>query len=227
MLSHEQLIEKFNPENAAKGLSPEDQSIMQALTDAELKVLAQAYPNQPARKSYLVLYDKNVKPDQQLYALSTWQNLYNVRTTQQMKNLVPYNFRGGVSAGRAAKAQARRIPIAAPAAQRQVIDMTPKEAADELARAIQQPTNPVNENNERIAQELSEIPPQTPVPNPHGLAAHPTTTEDHLANTQTAPVIPAQPEAPKRGPDGKFASKPQAVTTDPNAPKDQQEQQIN
>lgn len=137
-LSKDQLIEKFNPENAAN-MTAEDLEIMRALTNDELKALAQAYPNQPVRKAYLILYDTSVKDQaRQLFPLSTWQNLFNVRVGQAMKNLIPWDFKKNLPNVKN-RATARRIPIAAPAQQRRIIDLTPQEAANELSQAIQNP----------------------------------------------------------------------------------------
>lgn len=133
-LSQAELLEKFNPANM-QNLTEEDKKIMRELTDAELKVLAQAYPNQPARRAYITLFNTQVQPDRQLFPLSTWQNLYNNRFIQKMKNLIPYDVPNNLKMTRQAL-RAQRVTIPAPAPGRRVIDMTPKEAAQELQKAL-------------------------------------------------------------------------------------------
>lgn len=155
-LSKDQLIEKFNPENAAN-MTAEDLEIMRALTNDELRVLAAAYPNQPVRKAYLILYDTSVKDQaRQLFPLSTWQNLFNVRVGQAMKNLIPWDFKKNLP-NMKNRATARRIPIAAPAQQRRIIDITPQEAANELSQAIQNPDINVTINPKTFAEQLSKV----------------------------------------------------------------------
>lgn len=130
-MTNEQLIVKFNPANAAS-ITPDDLKIMHELTDEQIDILAEAYPNQPSRKSYLRLYDQNLKPDKQLYQLSTWQNLRNVRKFSQKRNLIAYDFYQVV------KPQPRQAvtKVTPGKPQKIVVDMTAQEAADELRKSI-------------------------------------------------------------------------------------------
>lgn len=83
------IIEKYNPINANQ-LSSEDIAKMQDFTDEEIKALAKAYPNKNMTGAYLVLFDENVK--NQIYPLSTWQNLANLRKFGK-NNYKAYTFR--------------------------------------------------------------------------------------------------------------------------------------
>lgn len=132
-MTNEQLIVKFNPANGSN-VAAEDLAILRELTDEQIDILANAYPNVPVRKSYLRLYDKNIKPEKQLYQLSTWQNLRNVRKFSNMKNLIAWDFL--VSAGKApvnVKSVGRLSPSMG---KKVVVDLTAQEAADELTKAI-------------------------------------------------------------------------------------------
>lgn len=125
-----QLIEKFNPANA-QNLTAEDIELMRKLTDAEIEVLAKAYPNQPTGYGYLELYDTNVAANKQIRQPSTWQNIHNLRKFNGKRNFIPWNFR------------VRRQPTSAPPTpaakpQRRVVDLTPAQAAAALTAAIQQ-----------------------------------------------------------------------------------------
>src|SRR5688572_7240405 len=90
-MTNEELIAKFNPANAAT-LTAEDLLIMRNLTDEQIAVLAEAYPNQPMRRAYLRLYDSRVAENKQIFPTSTWQNLRNARKFSNLKYLQPYDF---------------------------------------------------------------------------------------------------------------------------------------
>lgn len=83
-------IEMYNPANAAN-LTPEEIAAMQNFTDAELKELATRYPNSGRTDAYLVLKDLQAKS--QIYPVSTWVNLYNLRALNKKTNYVPYTFK--------------------------------------------------------------------------------------------------------------------------------------
>lgn len=131
-MTNEQLITKFDPKNGAN-LTAEDLETLRSLSDAQIDVLADAYPNQPTRRSYLRLYDTKVPENKQLFQLSTWQNLRNVRKFSNMRNLVPYDFNN-------TQARVVKMPIAAGAKtsspKKQVVDLTAQEAADELKNIV-------------------------------------------------------------------------------------------
>jgi len=130
-MTNEQLIAKFNPANGAN-VSAEDQLEMQNFTDEQIQILAKAYPNQPQRRSYIRLYDKTLPANKQLFQLSTWQNLNNLRKYSNKKNLVAYDFLTIKT-----KQQPRPIAGKPTAPKRVVVDLTAQEAAAELTKAIQ------------------------------------------------------------------------------------------
>lgn len=133
-MTNEQLIEKFNPLNAAN-VSAEELEIMHNLTDEQIDVLANAYPNQPQRRAYIRLYDKNVPANKQVFNLSTWQNLRNLRKFNNRKNLIAWDFFSVAGANRhPVKAT---TPIAGKQSPRKVVvDLSAKEAAAELAANV-------------------------------------------------------------------------------------------
>lgn len=131
-MTNEQLIEKFNPANGPL-LTAEDLVMMRELTDEQINVLAEAYPNQPTRRSYLRLYDKQLPEDKQLYQLSTWQNLRNVRKFSAKKNLVAYDFFKVGSMPAAVKKTA--VP-AKSSPKKVVVDLSAQEAAAELKKNL-------------------------------------------------------------------------------------------
>ena len=87
------LVKLYNPANAA-GLTPDQVAGLQKLTDSELKELAKAYPNVTMQRAYLLIIDTRKSPDKQLPTLSSFENLYNLRTKNNMKSYVAYNFKG-------------------------------------------------------------------------------------------------------------------------------------
>lgn len=135
-MTTQELIAKYNPANA-RNLSKEDLAAMRNLTTEELKHLAEAYPNGPRHKAYLVLYDNNLEENKQIFTLSTWQNLYNVRKFSNLKNLVPHTFRELFN-----KPQVSRPTVSVGSrpgglqgmSARKVIDLSAKEAAEELKK---------------------------------------------------------------------------------------------
>lgn len=139
-MTNDELITKFNPANAGT-LSEEDLTNFRALTTEQIGVLAKAYPNSPSRRPYLVLFDHNVKPDKQLYSLSTYQNLYNVRKFSNLNSIVPYDFKLAVFPIRERqRAQVKPSRVGKGGAiapgKKIVVDLSANEAADELTQAI-------------------------------------------------------------------------------------------
>lgn len=127
-----QLIEKFNPANGAN-ISPEDQETMKSLTDDQIAILAKAFPNQPTRRSYILLWDKDMKPEKQLKQRSTWQNLHNLRKFSNKKNLVAFEFVSNTT--RVNNLKVTKGVSAPP--KRVVVDMTAQEAAAELTKSLE------------------------------------------------------------------------------------------
>lgn len=87
--SNEDIVDVFNPENAAV-LPVEVLAFMEHLTDSQIEALAKAYPNKPTGNTYLTLKDTNLK--KQLGQLSTWENLFNLRTKGGVKSFVAATF---------------------------------------------------------------------------------------------------------------------------------------
>ena len=87
------LVKLYNPANAA-ALTPDQVAGLQKLSDSELKELAKAYPNVTMQRAYLLIIDTRKSPDKQLPALSSFENLYNLRTKNNMKSYIAYNFKG-------------------------------------------------------------------------------------------------------------------------------------
>jgi ABC-type Na+ efflux pump permease subunit len=135
-MTNEQLIEKFNPVNGAN-LTAEDLETLRGLTDAQIDVLADAYPNKPTRRSYLRLYDTTLPVNKQLFHLSTWQNLRNVRKYSNKKNFIPYDLAATPAAlNTKQRDQAMSKPVQSSA--KIVVDLSAQEAADELRKNLQQ-----------------------------------------------------------------------------------------
>lgn len=156
-MTKEQLIAKYNPANA-RNLSQADLDAMREFSTEQLKELAEAYPNNANRKPYLILHDNNVKEGKQLYPLSTWQNLYNVRKFSGMKNLVAHTFKelftvarpqNRIAANRAGSSAGKPTTTA-----RKVVDLSAGEAADELKANLTKA--PVKAMTAQTAPEPSE-----------------------------------------------------------------------
>lgn len=141
-MTTEQLLQKFNPANAAN-LTAQDLETLRGLTDQQIDELAKAYPNQPTRRAYLRLYDTSKPENKQLFNLSTWQNLRNVRKFSNMKNLVPYDFIATPIGFQNQQRQAPR-PIGSTTSnpRKVIVDLSAKEAADQLRSSVAKPTPP-------------------------------------------------------------------------------------
>jgi hypothetical protein len=83
----------YNPANAA-ALTPEQVEGLQKLTTEELGRLAKAYPNGSIQRAYLLIVDGSKPAAKQLPSLSTFQNLYNLRTKNGLKSYVAVSFKG-------------------------------------------------------------------------------------------------------------------------------------
>ena len=86
------IIKTYNPANAG-ALTAEQLNDLQNLTSAEIKELANAYPNTAISRAYLLIIDKSKPAEKQLPSLSTFQNLWNLREKNGLKNLVAWKFR--------------------------------------------------------------------------------------------------------------------------------------
>jgi hypothetical protein len=127
-MTNEELIAKFNPANA-QNLTEGDLDLMRQLDDAQLDLLAKRFPNEPNGRGYLILYDTTLDAKKQLYSISTWQNLRNVRKYSNMKKLIPYTFK--VLFMQQAKAPTTK-PLRVtqrPSSKPETVDLSAKEAA--------------------------------------------------------------------------------------------------
>src|SRR5688572_936393 len=135
-MDKQQLIAKFNPANAAN-LTAADMETMRGLSDYDIAILAEAYPNQPTRRSYLRLYNTALAENKQLYPLSTWQNLRNARKFSNMKNLVPFDFITSPASVSKKKTGAGTLAgKTTPVTKKVVVDLSAKEAAAELTAKL-------------------------------------------------------------------------------------------
>lgn len=87
------LIKLYNPANAA-ALTPQQVAGLQDLTSAEIKELAAAYPNLSMQRAYLLIIDKTKPIEKQLPALSSYENLWNLREKNGLRNFVAFGFKG-------------------------------------------------------------------------------------------------------------------------------------
>jgi len=165
-MTTEQLLAKFNPANAGN-LTAQDITEMRNLTDQQIDALANAYPNQANRRPYLRLYDTSKAENKQLFNLSTWQNLRNVRKFSNMKNLVPYDFIATPAAfAQQQKANSQKVGAKVTSNPRKVVvDLSAKEAAAELTAAIGTKTPaaaPAPANVENKPAKVAPVKPEKP-----------------------------------------------------------------
>jgi len=104
------LTKLYNPANAA-ALTPEQIEGLQKLTSAEIKELATAYPNTSVPSAYLLIIDGSKPVDKQLPSLSSFENLYNLRERNGMKNYVAFNFKGGYRARTVSTIKPRKTEV--------------------------------------------------------------------------------------------------------------------
>lgn len=89
-----EIVKIYNPANS-DSLTSEQVQGLQSLTDDQLKELSKAYPNTAFSRAYILIIDKNKPIEKQIPNLSTFENLYNLRTRNGQKQYVAYAFRGG------------------------------------------------------------------------------------------------------------------------------------
>lgn len=104
------LVKLYDPANAS-ALTPEQIEGLQKLTSAEIKQLATAYPNMTMNRAYLLIIDGTKPASKQLPALSTFENLYNLREKNGQRNYVAYNFKGVYKPTSVAPVRARRTEV--------------------------------------------------------------------------------------------------------------------
>jgi hypothetical protein len=88
-----ELVKLYNPANAST-LTPEQVQGLQDLTSSEIKELAIAYPNATMQRAYLLIIDKDKPVNKQLPALSSFENLWNLRERSGLKSYVAFQFKG-------------------------------------------------------------------------------------------------------------------------------------
>lgn len=86
------LVKIYNPANAGT-LSKEQLDGLQQLSSSDIRELATAYPNASMQRPYLLIIDKTKPVHKQLPALSSFENLYNLRERNGLRQYVPFAFR--------------------------------------------------------------------------------------------------------------------------------------
>lgn len=104
------IVKLYNPANSGS-LTSEELQGLQKLTSAELKQLAAAYPNLTMNRAYLLIIDGTKEAGKQLPALSTFENLYNLREKNGQRNYVAYSFRGVYKPITVAPVRAKRSEV--------------------------------------------------------------------------------------------------------------------
>lgn len=87
------LVKLYNPANADI-LTSDELAGLQNLTSDEIKELAIAYPNRTMQKAFLLIIDSSKPVNKQLAALSTFENLWNLREKNGLRKFVAYGFKG-------------------------------------------------------------------------------------------------------------------------------------
>jgi hypothetical protein len=110
------LVKLYNPANAS-GLTPAELEGLQKLSSAEIKELATAYPNMTMQRAYLLIIDSTKPVDKQLPSLSSFENLWNLREKNSLRQYVAFGFKGNY------KPVQKRIP----AKKIEVVDLSEQE----------------------------------------------------------------------------------------------------
>jgi hypothetical protein len=87
------LVKLYNPANAS-ALSKEEVDGLQKLNSTQIRELAQAYPNQTMQRAYLLIIDSKLPANRQIPAMSSFENLYNLREKNGMRQYVAFAFKG-------------------------------------------------------------------------------------------------------------------------------------
>jgi hypothetical protein len=104
------IVKLYNPANAA-ALTPEQVEGLQKLTNEEIKELAKAYPNMTMQKAFLLIIDGSKPANRQIPTLSTYENLYNLRVKNGLKNYVAYAFKGAYKPTNIQPLKSRRTEV--------------------------------------------------------------------------------------------------------------------
>ena len=149
----EKVIKAYDPANAAK-LSDADKAALGNLTTEEIYALAKAYPNAKGGKAgrgYLVLKDKSLPENRQLYPVSSWENLAELHK-QGLTQYVPAGFKATFS-----KTASSSIPVG------ETQDLTKEELEAQKPKArtkakveeAEEETDDVNDNLPDLGNETS------------------------------------------------------------------------
>jgi hypothetical protein len=104
------LVKTYNPATAGT-LTEEQKKALQDLTDAEIKELAVAYPNVTMVRAYLLIIDKSKPAGKQIPNLSSFENLWNLRNKNNMKNFVAFDFKGSYKPANINPRSGRKVEI--------------------------------------------------------------------------------------------------------------------
>lgn len=85
-------LDLYDPANAGN-LTEQDVADMQNLTSDEINALAKKFKNRPSGNNYLILFNKQLAADKQLFPESTWQNLASLRDNNARPNFVAFSFK--------------------------------------------------------------------------------------------------------------------------------------
>lgn len=104
------IVKIYNPANSA-ALTQEQINDLQKLTSAQIKELARAYPNATFTKAYLLIIDSTKPIEKQIPALSTWENLYNLRERNGLRHYVAFSFRSNYTPVRVTAVRVKKIEV--------------------------------------------------------------------------------------------------------------------
>lgn len=105
-----EIVKLYNPANSGS-LTPEQLAGLQELTSVEIKELSLAYPNRTMNRAYLLIIDGRKPAQKQLPALSTFENLYNLREKNGQKYMVAFNFKGNYKPITVVPQKAKKIEV--------------------------------------------------------------------------------------------------------------------
>lgn len=91
------IVKLYNPANAA-ALTPDELQGLQKLDSAQIKELATAYPNVTMQRAFLLIIDSRKPAEKQLPALSSFENLWNLREKNGLRHYVAFAFRNNYKA---------------------------------------------------------------------------------------------------------------------------------
>lgn len=103
-------VKLYNPANASS-LTPEQVAGLQKLTSSEIKELAVAYPNMSLQRAYLLIIDNSKPVGKQLPALSSFENLWNLREKNGLRNFVAYSFKGSYKPNNSVPVKTKKVEV--------------------------------------------------------------------------------------------------------------------